>query len=256
MAKKLPLFGREKFLREQEREKERKEKERKKAKAKKRQERAKARQKARLEKQKQKQKKKQSRQKLQDVKINPDKRDLQELKNIVRKMKKRIDSDVRKLIDEAAKTGNVQSPALDKLLNTGCRLSVKGDYEDLYREYLRGKEFLDDETHTLKGYRDFVKGLDDVFTDEFGDDWYEDEEEYYTKEEQESKYWDAFTFCKDKYPHLFEDKMFVSGLINATQDRCINSQMSLQEMIDLIETYCRMYSDMQSRHNNEAHNLY
>ena len=173
MAKKLPLFGREKFLREQAKEKERKENEKRKLKEKQKRQRRKAKEKVRKLKQKQKKQSKQ-RQKINDVRINPDTRDVKQLKDILRKMKKRIDSDIRKLLDEVRKTGNISPPALDDLLNTGGRISTKGDnYDDLYREYLRGKKFLEDDTHTLKGYRDFIKGIDDVMVDEFGDDWYD-----------------------------------------------------------------------------------
>lgn len=230
---------------EREKERQKREREREKQKARERARKDRERQKRKAQQEKAKQKAKQARAKARkkgslsaDSPVTPGVTSLQDLKTIVQKLKAKTDRYVRQLVEKAVKSG-IQSPALENLMSSGGRLTTTGDYEKLYGEYLRGKEFLDDETHTPAGYDKFLKDIVDVMQDEFGDEFdgmTEDEQADYTK-----MYWDAFEIVKKEFPYLFADKDFVSGLIASTEEYCIESKLSMEQMIEVIRSYCNDY---------------
>ena len=218
---------------EKERQKKKAQREREKAKVKARKEKEraklkekKARERDRLKKQKQKQKEREAKrqrsratttkqQSWRDVIITPDSNE-EVLKNILRRLQKTVNRQARKLREWQDQYG-VENPALHDLIISGGMISLRqGSFEDLYFEYLRAKRFMDDVTHTKRGFDEFIREIAGIGREPVDIDSGEDSTRLESEEiESDSDIeipdnildkWQIFGVVEGTYPILGEDR--------------------------------------------------
>ena len=131
-------------------------------------------------------------------------------------------------------TGAVYSPAFEELDESGGRvLDTNGDYGFLYGEYLRGLNFMQNPTHTERGYRKWVEETGGILQNFYEDIPVMSAEEI---ESRTSMYWKAFRRVMQVYPYFQVQEGKMTDLIDQTKDECINNrELDLDGMYAFIE---------------------
>ena len=81
-----------------------------------------------------------------------------QLRQAVGKMR----STINKRLSRLEGKSNIASPSAFKLEQSGGKLTTKGkSVDELKTEYLRGKQFLQDKTSTVAGYKSFLEDMTD-----------------------------------------------------------------------------------------------
>lgn len=172
--------------------------------------------------------------------INPDNRDIKILKKAIRSLSNSVRRNVNALRDYMAK-GGMTPPSLENLIKAGgTQISSAGDnYENLYAEYLKAVEFMNDPTHTPKGASEWQKSAYKEF-----DEAMPGARERPDHDELVRRYWKAFNRFSDAYPYMFAQPGFATDLIDATEEYCIANFDEVEEMYQFIEdTGKRLYQE-------------
>lgn len=144
---------------------------------------------------------------------------------------------INKNIKHNSLTSAQYSPAFDDLDSSGGReLSTQGEYDFLYGEYLRGLAFMQNPTHTKKGYQRWVNETGGIIN-EYA--YYEDIN-IMTQDELDkrtSDYWKAFRRVMQVYPYFQVQEGKMTDLIDQTKDECINNkELDVEGMYAFIES--------------------
>lgn len=86
-----------------------------------------------------------------------------EMRRELRKLAQTVNRQARKMADYTANAGDVESPALRDLVNSGGYINPNVPDDMLYQEYIRAVNFMNDPTHTIRGFNAFAK---EIATDE------------------------------------------------------------------------------------------
>lgn len=82
-----------------------------------------------------------------------------EIRRELRKLAQTVNRQARVMQDYTATIGDVESPALRDLMNSGGFINPNVPDEMLYSEYIRAINFMNDPTHTKRGLQEFRKSL-------------------------------------------------------------------------------------------------
>lgn len=270
---------RQKILKQKEREKEKarldKERERKKRQAQRERERAKekarkekerAKNQARLKKAKAAQKQQQAERKNSlDVKqkakrqrnisrvITPDTPE-DELRKELRRLAGTVNRQAR-IMQQYQQEKGITNPALDNLIRSGGMISTNQEsYEDLYFEYMRAKQFMDDITHTKRGFDEYIKEIIDSTRLENDNEPELSADETEEREEREEipdnvlSKWEIFAIVEGTYPIIGADnsiKYNIAEYIENLMDTGMYTDDEIIEMAsDRVEAMIKEMNDI------------